>query len=188
LKTLSIEQKTGLFMMLEKKDLYKVGLEYEFDKHYKDAKAVKGAVYRIYSDVKNHPDKYGIQPITYNKVVNAMSSRSIQGKAVDQKVSLREELEDFDIKKMVLSNRDKAALLVSRKLDSIGKSKKKLDAISLPQLSLTLCQLFDKGQIVQGEATEHIAHLAKIEEGLSAKDLLEAVITQRESTIIKKNK
>ena len=183
---LTIEQKTGLFHMLVDKDLYTVGLEYGFDKHYKDAKAVKGAVYRNYSEVKNNPEEFGIQPMTYNKVINAMSSRAVSKPAVNN-VSLREKMEDVDIKEIVLSNRDKIALLLGRKLDDIGSSKKKLSATPLGTLSLAFCQIFDKGQIVQGEATQHIAHLAKIEDGLSAKDLLEAVIIQRESTISKKN-
>ncbi len=39
MKQLTLEQKTGLFMLLASKTIYEVGLEYGFDKHYKDAKA-----------------------------------------------------------------------------------------------------------------------------------------------------
>ena len=169
--------------MLATKSLYETGLEYGFDKYYKDPKAIKGAVYRIYADLKNNPEERGINKEVYDLVVSAVSNRSIS-KSADI-LSLKEN--EVDIKKLILSNRDKLANLLSKKLDDIGSSKKKLAAVSLPQISIALCQIFDKGQIVQGQATEHIAHLSKLEEGLSAKDLLTAVLSQRENIIIKKN-
>jgi len=178
---LTVEQKIGLFNMLTTKSLYEVGLEYGFDKHYKDAKAVKGAVYRVYADLKNNPEKNGISREVCDLVVSAVSQRSAAP------TPTLKEKEEVDIKDLILSNRDKLARLLSRKLDDIGSSKKKLSAVSLPQLSLALCQVFDKGQIVQGQATEHIAHLSKIEEGLTAQQLLDAVLSQREHIIIKKN-
>lgn len=181
---LTPEQKKGLFAMLATKTLYETGLEYGFDKHYKDPKAIKGAVNRVYADLKNNPEKNGIDKAVYELVVDAVSNRSAVKPA--EVTSLKEKGE-VDIKTMILSNRDKLATLLSKKLDDIGSSKKKLAAVSLPQISIALCQIFDKGQIVQGQATEHIAHLSKIEEGLSAKDLLAAVLSQRENIIIKKN-
>jgi len=74
---LSTEKKTGLFMMLASKTIYDVGIQYGFDKHYKDAKAIKGAVYRNYAEVKNNPDKYGISKDTYDLVLDAMASRAV---------------------------------------------------------------------------------------------------------------
>jgi len=184
---LSIEQKIGLFRMLASKPLYEVGLEYGFDKHYKDSKAVKGAVYRIYADMKNNPEKYHIEQDMLTLVVDAVSARKVAHRKQD--ISLKEKTDvPMEIKDVILSNRDKAAALVSKKLDMIGKSRKQLESISLPQLTTAMAILFDKGQLIQGEATEHIAHLAKIDEGMTPQELLDAVVGQREKTIIDKNK
>lgn len=184
---LTPEKKIGLFQMLATKDLYSVGLEYGFDKHYKTAKAVKGAVYRLYADMKNNPDKYAIPDELYSVVQDAMKGRQVS--AVHKDSSLAEKMgEKTEIKDIILDNRNKAAKLVSLKLDMLSKSKKELSKISLPQLTTSMAILFDKGQIIQGEATEHIAHLAKIDEGMTPEELLNAVVGQREATIIAKNK
>jgi len=186
MKQLTLEQKTGLFMLLASKTIYEVGLEYGFDKHYKDAKAVKGAVYRIYSDVKNNPDKYGIQDETYGLVVDAMASRAISNKKIEISDNQKRDLEKMDFKDLVISNRNRMSVLMGKKLDMI--SNKELKKMSLKDFGTLFGILFDKGQIIQGQATEHIAHLSKIEDGLSSKDLLEAVLNQRENTIISKEK
>ena len=177
---LNNDQKVGLFKMMATKQLYEVGLFYGFDKYYKDSNAVKNAVYRIYNTVKNNPDEYLIQKDTYELVVGAVSARSAANV-----VSMRERMDSAssDIKSLITGGRDKTAKLIDMKLDSIGKSRKKLDNVSIVELSKVLNVLFDKGQIVQGEATEHIAVLGKIESGLSPEKLLEITLKQREKTI-----
>lgn len=183
---LTTEQKIGLFQMLASKTIYEVGLEYGFDKHYKDAKAIKGAVYRHYSEVKNNHEKYGISEDTYSLVLNALSSRAVSNKRHEVSASEKRELANMDFKELVISNRDKVSVLMGKKLDMI--TSRELKKMKLSDFTIPFGVLFDKGQIIQGQATEHIAHLSKIEDGLSAKDLLNAVINQREHTVISKGK
>ena len=178
---LSTEKRIGLFKMLASKTIYDVGIEYGFDKHYKDAQGIKGAVYRNYSEVKNNPEKYGISKDTYDLVLDAMASRAVASPKSEIKVAEQKELEATDIKKLVLGNRDTLALLMKKKLDSI--SNKELKRMSLKDFGTLFGILFDKGQIIQGQSTENIAVLSKIEDGLSSKELLDAVINQREHLV-----
>lgn len=175
-------KKAGLFKMLVNTPLQKAGLEYGFDKHYKDIRAVKNAVYKIYNEVKNNPEEYFILPETVEMVTNAVSKRAITPQRVEASLA-EKEMDKLDVKNMALSNRDKVASLIGKKLDSLNRSRKKLDSVSLPQLATTFGILFDKSQIIQGQATEHVAVLSRIEDGLSAEKLLEITLKQRESTI-----
>ena len=183
---LTTEQRIGLFHILASKTIYDVGIEYGFDKHYKDSKAIKGAVYRHYAEVKNNPEKYGVSTDTYDLVVNAMASRAVASPKSEMKAREKKDLEGLDIKDLILSNRDKISILISKKLDSI--SQKELKKMSLKDFGTLFGILFDKGQIIQGQATEHIAHLSKIEDGLSSEDLLDAVIKQREHAVENQSK
>jgi len=182
---LSTEKKTGLFMMLASKTIYDVGIQYGFDKHYKDAKAIKGAVYRNYAEVKNNPDKYGISKDTYDLVLDAMASRAVASPKSEIKAAEKKELEGADIKKLVLSNRDTLAQLMAKKLSMISNAE--LKKMSLKDFGTLFGILFDKGQIIQGQATEHIAHLSKVEDGLSPQELMETVIKQREHAVERKS-
>ena len=181
---LSTEKKVGLFLLLASTPLYDVGLKYGFDKYYKDTKAIKGAVYRHYAEVKNNPEKFGISKDTYDLVLDAMAARAITPHKPRQKAIGKKELAQADIKKLVLNNRDTLARLMARKLDMISNAE--LKKMSLKDFGTLFGILFDKGQIIQGQATEHVAHLSKIEDGLSSKELLDAVINQREHTVTNK--
>lgn len=188
MKELSIDKRYQIFKELATQPLYEVGIKHGFDKYYKDSKAVKSAVYRVYADVKNNPEKYGVGKEAYELVVESMSSRAVAKRHAPISMKESMDIEKMDIKEVILDNRNKAAKLISMKLDMIGKSKKQLENLSITALTTTLGILFDKGQIIQGEATEHIAHLSKIEDGLSPQQLLDAVVNQRQHTVTVKNK
>ena len=47
-------------------------------------------------------------------------------------------------------------------------------------LATTVGILFDKGQIIQGEATENVAVLAKIKSDMSPEEMMDAVLKMRE--------
>lgn len=176
-----------LFKMLGSKSLYETGIAFGFDKHYKDANAVNGAVYRIYQQVKQDPERYMIPADTMEVIVANVSNRN----ASKTEGTLREKtdvLEKQDVKELVLTNKKKAMQLLGRKLDLIGSSKKRLDEVNLSSLAQTAGILFDKGQIVQGEATEHVALLAKIDEKMSPELAINAVLKMREVNNIEKEK
>jgi len=74
---------------------------------------------------------------------------------------------------------------MAKKLSMISNAE--LKKMSLKDFGTLFGILFDKGQIIQGQATEHIAHLSKVEDGLSPQELMETVIKQREHAVERKS-
>lgn len=174
------EQKAGMFRLLATKTFYDVGVEFGFDKHYKTPTAVKGAVYRAYQEVKASPEKFSVHPDTASLVVAAVSNRSI---AIPTKKTIAEQNEDTrGIEELLLSNRDLANRLVHKKLVALDASKKALRNESVVSLGKIFGILFDKSQIIRGQATEHVSHLSKIDvSGLTPEATINLVLAMRES-------
>lgn len=189
---LTDEKKGIIFRALAEKPLYETGLSFGLDKHYSSAANVKAKVQRIYQEVQKDPSRYMISQELVDTIVKIVASRSHTGRGfgADQ-TSLREKKELAavdDISELVLSGRNKAFALVHKKLDQVGRNKKSLAEVSLAQLTTTAAILFDKGQIVQGQATENIAVLAKIDDNISPEDAMKAILGMRDQNIIAKEK
>ena len=174
------EQKAGMFRLLATKTFYDVGVEFGFDKHYKTPTSVKGAVYRAYQEVRANPEKFSVHPDTASLVVAAVSNRSI---AIPTKKTIAEQNEDTrGIEELLLSNRDLANRLVHKKLVALDASKKALRNESVVSLGKIFGILFDKSQIIRGQATEHVSHLSKIDvSGLTPEATINLVLAMRES-------
>lgn len=179
---LSTEQEVDIFKRLAYKPTLQVGLEFNLDQHYKDNKAIKNAVTALYRKIKENPLKWGISPETVQLVVDGMAHRNMAG--INIEVSKAEkEAEGTDIKTLAFTVRDKAWRLLDKKLTRASKSKKALDAIPLLQLSTTAATMLDKTLILQGQATEHIAIMGKIEGNINPDDALKLVLLMREKNI-----
>lgn len=191
---LTDEKKGIIFRMLAEKPLYETGLSFGLDKYYPTATAVKSKVHRIYQEVQKHPDRYMISQDLVDTIVGIVSHRNPEGKGFNAHApSLREVQEakaadENDISKLVLAGRAKAFNLLHKKLDMVGRNKKSLGEVSLAQLTTTAAILFDKGQIVQGQATENISVLAKIDDNISPADAMKAILAMRDQNIIAKEK
>lgn len=166
------------------KTSWEIGQEYNFDKVYKDKRAVTNAVYAIYNKVKNNPGKYGIDTDTMNLVLDAVGQRKIRKNAqfVTEPLSDKEMV---DIGSLVSDNRDRAARILNKKLISLEKSQKKMENISFKELTTAFGIMFDKGQLLKGEATEHIAHYAKIEKNMDPVEALKIIQDMREANAAK---
>ena len=183
--SLSDAQKQGMFKKLASTSLYDVGIEYGLDKYYSTPKSVKTKVYNIYREILLDPQKYGVLIETATLVQEAVSNRAIKKPGIP----LVEKKEDNrDIKELITSNRDVAAKLINKKLTYMHTHKKALDNVSLSQLGTIFGILFDKGQIIQGQATEHVALMGKIDSSLSAEDKLDLLLKMRETVTIEKSK
>jgi len=178
----SKDKKIELFKLMASKTIMEVGKIYEFEKYYKSPGTIRSAVYKVYNEVKNNPEEFGITEEAYNLVVDSVAMRSISGRRKDELTGkVKMDVSNATIKELTLDNRDKIARLLSKKLDMI--SVKDLKAMKISEFTNPYGMLFDKGQILQGQATENIAVLSKIEDGLSSKDLLDALLNQREVTV-----
>lgn len=184
---LSKERKIELFKLMAGKTIMEVGKEFNFEKQYKSTGTIRSAVYKVYNEVKNNPEDFGITEEAYNLVVDSVAMRSISGRRKDELTGkIKMDVANATIKELTLDNRDKIARLLSKKLDMI--SVKDLKAMKLSDFTNPYGMLFDKGQILQGQATENIAVLSKIEDGLSSTDLMDALLNQREVTVTNNDK
>lgn len=180
-----------IFKMLETKTMYETGIEFELDKHYKDSRAVNNAVYNIYKKVLVNPQAYAVLPETVEKVKAKVSSRAIVTNRPQSATTLREKIDiekNPDFKDLVLSGRKKAFEILNMKMDRVAQSRKQLDEVSITALAQTFGILFDKSQIIQGEATENIAVLAKIDKDMSSQDALAAILKMREINNVEKDR
>lgn len=186
--TISEEKKGLLFKMLASKSIYETGVEFGFDKHYKDSTAVKNAVYRIYQQVRAEPSKYFISPETVELVSGIVSNRSVSAKAETTLKEKKDELVNADFKTVLLKMRGSASAILQEKLDRIGSSKKRLDETNISALAQVFGIIFDKSQIIQGESTENVAILAKIDKDMDPDDALQMILRTRENNQLDKDR
>lgn len=186
---LTTKQIGSMITLLKTKTLYEAGLEFELDKHYKDSRSVKAGVYQYYRKVRMEPEKYGIPADEMQSIVTRLQSRVLP--ATVEAKSLREKLDDEANKpfpELVLSGRVKAMKLLHAKLDRIARSKKQIDDVNLSTIATTAGILFDKGQIISGEATENVAVLAKVKDNMTAEEAIDAVMRMREAHQVDKDR
>lgn len=177
------EKEIQIFKALGQKSALQVGLQFGFDKVYKDNRSIRNAVQSIYNKIKNNSEEYGVNQEIVEMVETSMAERK-HAVVGSQEPSLAEkEEESLDFKEMVTNIRDKSFGLISKKLDMVSSSKKKLDALSFKELGVIAGIAFDKTQILKGEATEHIAVAAKISENITPEQAIEIALNNREATV-----
>ena len=170
-----------VFKMLAYKTAAEVGLEFNFDKVYTNKNSLTTAVGSIKAKVKNNPDDYrefGITDEVLDIVRKAAEERNIspgKRREVYQKLDL-----EMELSPRISAIAGKSFALIDRKLDMVSKSKKLLNNTSFKDLGIIAGIAFDKGRIMRGEATEHIAVMAKIEKNMSPEDALKMVAEMRE--------
>ena len=177
-------KKAYAFKELATRTFYDVGIELGLDKHYTKPTTIKAVIYKAYKEVRQNPEKFLISPDTVGLVVKAVESRTIAPKKAPTLAEQKESkaLAESDIKTLIMSNRDTANKLIHKKLEQLDKSKKALKNESLVSLGKIFGILFDKGQIIQGQATEHVALMGKIDNNLSPSEAIDLVLKMREIT------
>jgi len=170
------KKKSDIFRRLASGTLYEVGVEFGLDKIYKDSTGVKNKVYSIYREVLNNPEEFAVHPDTVSLVESAVSGRkvAIRGTPIAEKIT------ETDIKGLILSGRNRASKLINRKLEYIDAHPKALGNETLVNLGKIFGILFDKAQIIQGQATEHIALMGKIDPKMAPEEALNAIMRMRE--------
>lgn len=176
---LTDNQKVGMFKALATKSTYDVGIQFGLDKHYSKPASIKTKVYSVYREVIDNHEKFGLTPDTVDLVKDAVSNRDV---AVSNKPKQAEvaDINQSDVKSLTLGSRDKALKLIHRKLEQLESSPRKMDNESLVTLGKIFGILFDKAQIIQGQATEHVAVMGKIDKDMDPEAALQAVLQTRE--------
>lgn len=146
--------------------------------HYSSDNSLRSMGYRIYKGIR--PLELGIAPDTIEVVHAAIDRRKVAPNQIMTDGAQPELLDPDDTKQLVIGGKNKAAILLHKKFDRMMKNNKMLDETSLSQLATTFGILFDKSQILKGEATENIAVMAKIGANMSPEESLAALLKMRE--------
>lgn len=175
-----IEAEAGrMFLHLEDKSNIEVAYLFGLDRYLKSEGSMRSGVTRAYNLVLDDPAHYDILPEKAAFIHGIVTSRILKKKDPET-IREQEELAKMDIGALMLSTRDIAAKLVRRKLDYLNEHPQALRDEKLKDLGWLLGVLFDKGQIIQGAATEHIAVMSNLPEHIDPDEALKAIMQMRE--------
>lgn len=178
---LSDKKKRDIFQDIASKSQYQVGLEHGLDKYVGDNNIkIINAVRKIYTEVSEDPKKFGLTTDIVEMVDKGLEGRKNKKGKIDIKNEDYGDLEEDELKNLVLTVRNKVWQIADKKLDHIAKSKKQFNNTSISQLVNILGMTFDKSQIVKGEATDHIAMKAQINDGMTPNELMSEILKIRE--------
>lgn len=170
-------QKRSIFKALASKSQFQVGLDFGINKEYESNTSVVNVVNKIYHEVKENPERFTVTPDVVELVEKGMDSRKGTRSAI-RRVEL--ENPEFDERSLVVGAGKKAWILINQKLDYLAKNKKAFRNESIMNLAKVAGIVFDKSQIVKGEATEHIALKAKIDQNITPEEALGLIMKFRE--------
>jgi len=174
-KAIIAERGADIFKSLEFKSYREVAQDFGLVDAYQNAGTATSAVVQFYNKVVDDPQKYGVEVHTAKVVKDVVQSRSPHKKEV--------EVTNESIGDILIGTRNLAAKLLRKKLQMYEEDPKLLQNEKLVQLTTALAILFDKGQIIQGAATEHIAVMSNIPDHLDPDEALKTIMAMREKTL-----
>lgn len=174
----------SVFLALETNSFVEVGKQLGLSKYYKSDGSIRTAVNRAYNTVLDDPLKWNITIEKAKEIQGIVQSRGLGSVARRE----NKEAQVLDISTLITTNRDKAAGLIRKKLDYLDRNPKALAEMSLRDLVGALHILFDKGQIIAGQATEHIAVMTNLPDNMSPEDALKMVTRMRQANELEKTK
>lgn len=175
------ETKGEMYKALANKSYAQVAVDFKIDIHYKDSSGYRNAVYRIAREVEGNPEKFSVTPEVIDIVKTSMDDRKANPSSAQVIENTDHSLIDFsDARAVAIGSRNKVAELLHKKMDLINNDKKALEKVSLVQLTTAYGTLFDKAQIMQGQATENISMKASITQDMTPEESLEQLLKMRE--------
>lgn len=191
-RTISDEQRKDFYKLLVTHNYSEAAAQIGMDAFYSGG-SLRTAGYQIYKDIKEIGlDKLDISGDIIDMVEEAIESRKIRRPKTTNLPSETEFtptdlLDPSDTKQVVVGGRNKAAMLLHKKFDALNKNKKALENTSLSQLGTVFGILFDKAQIIQGQATENISVMSKnINDKMTTEESLDAILRMREDEVASK--
>jgi hypothetical protein len=178
----SNDDKVKFYKSLVTKNFTEAAVQAGLDKHYKTADSLRSVAYKIFKTID--PNALGISQDIQDLVKDAIARRKIfKGTKESEGLSQGKQaeiLDPSDTKGLVIGGANKAVMLLHEKMNRLGRNKKLLDSVSISQLATTFGILFDKQQILRGEATENIAVMAHVKNDMTAEESLDALLRMRE--------
>lgn len=172
-----------IFLAMEEKGNIEVAYLFGLDRYFSTESSMRSAITRAYNLVLESPIEYNVSPEKAAYIQGLVTSRQIMRRP--ETVREAKEIEDMDISKMVLNTRNLTARLIQNKLEYLDEHPRALAEESLANLVKVFTSLFDKGQIIQGAATEHIAVMSQIDDRMSPDEAMKAIMQMREQFISK---
>lgn len=176
-------KKGDIFKSLIDKTYLEVGHDFGIHARYTSDSGVRMAVMKIYKEVKANPEKFGVSPDYAEAISTAVENRRV---APQREVKRHEGalVDPEDIKGMVFGGRNKIAEVINRKLDMVLKDKNAIKNLNIASLGTLFGIFFDKAQILQGQATEHIAVMAKgVPSTMEPGEALNVLLNMREAQV-----
>jgi hypothetical protein len=179
--TLTKEQGAEFYKSLVHKNFTQAAKDVGFGSQYSTDSGLRSAARKMYLDIDRNLAEYGISEDIGEMVRRAIQERKITPNRNIVEVPENELLTTDDAKAIIIAGRNKAGQLLHKKLDRIGRSKQLLDSVSLTQLATTFAIMFDKSQIIKGEATENIAIMARVKTDMTPEESLASLLQMREA-------
>lgn len=178
-----------IFLHLEDHSNIEVAYLFGMDRYFTSESSMRSAVTRAYNLVLDNPMQHDIPPEKAAYIQGLVTARQINPKK-DKDTSVRDqnEIDALDISKATLTARNLTTKLLIDKLKWLDEHPRALQEESIVNLAKVFTTLFDKGQILQGQATEHIAVLSNIDAKMDPDEALKAIMQMRENTIAKRAK
>ncbi len=167
-----------MFLQLKEKTLIEVAYEFGLDRFLASASGMKTYVSKAYNLVLQNPVKYGVMEKEAGLIQGIVSARSL--KFGHTTLKEKEEAQKFNLGDFVQGTRDLSIKLLRKRLEYLERHPKEAATEKLRDLAWVAGLLFDKGQIIMGQATEHVAVMSRIDEKLTPEKALEAVLALRD--------
>lgn len=189
---LTDQEKKVLVKDLVANSFNQAGINAGMDKHYKNRGSLVSAVRKIYNEVKMNPEQFSVSQDIIDLIEKNLKERQsiMVGKTNDSIIQKeKKELSKMTVQELVNENSKKSAILLHKKLDMIGKSKRELSSVGLGTLVTAYGITFDKARLIVGESTENIAVLAKIKtEDMTPEQMMDIMLKKREANQVKETK
>lgn len=176
--TIDDTTKKDFYLSLATKNYVDAAKAIGLDKRYTTENSLRTIAFKLFKSID--PNTLGISNDAVQIVRAALDDRRAKAHTEITDGSQPELLNPDDAKQLVIGGRNKAAILLHKKMDAISKSKRQLEDVTLSQLATTFGIFFDKSQILRGEATENIAVMAKVNPNMTPEESLEALLKMRE--------
>ena len=184
-RDLTDDVKRAIFKDLASVSQWEAGRRHSLDTMYKNKSTVVQTVAKIKNEVLQDPERFRITPEVIDLVEKALKDRKENMSVISQNSMIptlaSDTLDDMEIKDLVVRGSKKAWIGLNKALDTSLRSQQAMNRVPLGTWAKVAGIAFDKGQIVAGQATEHIELKARISKDLSPTERIELVLKMREA-------
>jgi len=184
-RDLTDDVKRAIFKDLASVSQWEAGRRHNLDTMYKNKSTVVQTVAKIKNEVLQDPERFRITPEVIDLVEKALKDRKENMSVISQNSMIptlaSDSLEDMEIKDLVVRGSKRAWIGLNKALDTSLRNQKAMNRVPLGTWAKVAGIAFDKGQIVAGQATEHIELKARISKDLSPAERIELVLKMREA-------